>query len=118
MYAIDTRLISINGKPLMAYSRDVNIGDTSLTVEAGTTGFCDPDEPLGKHTDEKKDDPTRTIIRIMCNEGDFCFRLIKKDGETIGATIATCGEEGLETLMRAILFASKVFRDECLELND
>ena len=110
MYAVDERVISINGEPFFAYSRNVNVGETSLTVEVGTTGFTD--------SDETKDDPTRTVLRLMCNDGDFCFRLINKDGETIGATIMTCGKEGLQSLINAIQFAAKVYHDQCLEIDE
>lgn len=118
MYRVENRTISINDEVLEAFTRQVVEGETELLVEAGTTGFQDSDEPLGKHTDEKKEDPTRTILRIKCNEGDFCFRLIKEDDKTVGATIMTCGEEGLMALQKAILFAAKVYRDQCLEIDD
>ena len=110
MYAITEGLAKINGKTVDTFEREISNGKTALEVEAGTTGFVGND---------CRDAGGRTYIGINCICGDFHFEAVKNDnGQTCGITIACCGDDELDAIMKAIEFIHKAIDDQRREVDD
>ena len=110
MYAIEEGLQKINGEMVETFSREVACGHTDLEVEAGTTGYkggcC-------------RDAGGRTYLSLLCLSGDFFFGPIKDDeGHIAGITIACCGDEGLNAIMKALEFCQQAINDQRCDVND
>ena len=110
MYAIEEGLQKINGEMVETFQREVVCGNTDLEVEAGTTGYkggcC-------------RDAGGRTYLSLLCLSGDFFFGPIKDDeGHIAGITIACCGDDALNAIMRAIEFAHHAFDDRRWDVDD
>ncbi len=110
MYAIDTSNHKINDKKVETFLRTVLDGDTHLEVEAGTTGYkggcC-------------RDAGGRTYLSLLCLSGDFFFGPIKDDeGHIAGITIACCGDDALNAIMKAIEFAHQAIDDQRCDVDD
>ena len=110
MYAIDEGLQKINGEMVETFHRDVIDGNTNLEVEAGTTGYkggcC-------------RNAGGRTYLSLLCLSGDFFFGPIKDDdGNIAGVTIACCGDEGLNAIMKALEFAHEAIDDQRCDVDD
>lgn len=110
MYAIEEGLKKINGETVETFSREVVETNTSLLVEAGTTGYkggcC-------------RDAGGRTYLSIICECGDFHFSRVTNDkGQFIGVEIACCGDAGLNAIMKALEFAHEAINDQRCEVDD
>ena len=110
MYAIEEGLKKINGETVETFSREVVETNTSLLVEAGTTGYkggcC-------------RDAGGRTYLSIICECGDFHFSRVTNDkGQFIGVEIACCGDAGLSAIMKALEFAQAALNDQRCEVDD
>ena len=110
MYAIEEGLQKINGEMVETFEREVTCGNTVLEVEAGTTGYkggC------------YRNAGGRTYLSLLCLSGDFFFGPIKDDdGNIAGVTIACCGDEGLNAIMKALEFAHEVIDDQRCDVDD
>lgn len=110
MYAIEKDVLVVNGENVETFKRKAVDGNTEIYVEAGTTGYkggcC-------------RKAGGRSVIRLYCACGDFLFRPIEdKEGDTIGITIAFCGDDGLNALMKALQFTCQVMNDQRCEVDD
>lgn len=110
MFAIEEGLQKINGELVETFQREVVCGNTDLEVEAGTTGYkggcC-------------RNAGGRTYISLLCLNGDFFFRPIKDDeGRFAGITIACCGDEGLNAIMKALEFCQQAINDQRCDVYD
>ena len=110
MVAIEEGLQKINGELVETFQREVVCGNTDLEVEAGTTGYkggcC-------------RNAGGRTYISLLCLNGDFFFGPIKDDeGRFAGITIACCGDEGLNAIMKALEFCQQAINDQRCEVDD
>ena len=99
MFAIEEGLQKINGEMVETFQREVVCGNTNLEVEAGTTGYkggcC-------------RNAGGRTYLSLLCLSGDFFFGPIKDDeGRIAGITIACCGDDGLNAIMKALAFSQQ-----------
>ena len=102
MYAIE--------EGLQNFEREVTCGNTELGVVAGTTGYkggcC-------------RNAGGRTYLSLLCLSGDFFFGPIKDDeGNIAGITIACCGDDGLNAIMKALEFAHEAINDQRCEVDD
>ena len=85
-------------------------GRTALEVEAGTTGF------VGK---DCRNAGGRTYIGINCICGDFYFEPVKNDnGQISGIKIACCGDDGLDSILKALGFVMQALTDQVNEIDD
>ena len=110
MYAIDRSEHSINNKTVNTFLRIAADGDTVLEVEAGTTGFSGGDH---------RDSGSRTYLALLCRRGDFFFGPIKDDEDrTVGIRIASCGDDSLAAMLKAIEFIHHAISDQCCEVHD
>ena len=110
MYAIEEGLQKINGEMVETFQREVVCGNTDLEVEAGTNGYkggcC-------------RDAGGRTYLSLLCLSGDFFFGPIKDDeGHIAGITIACCGDDALNAIMKAIEFAHQAIDDQRCDVDD
>ena len=110
MYAIDTSNHTVNDKKVDTFLRTIHDGDTHLEVEAGTTGFqgacC-------------REAGSRTYLALLCRQGDFFFGPIKDDeGRTVGIRIASCGDDGLDAILKALEFTYHALNDQCSGVDD
>lgn len=104
MYEVKSGLKKINDVVVETFVRKVSEPETSLNVEVGTTGY--------KGTPTRKSGG-RTYIRLGCGTGDFCFEPVTDSlGTVTGIEIAACGDAGLDGLMKALKFASRVLDDQ------
>lgn len=110
MYAIDEGMRKINGAAVETYRREVTETNTSLMVEAGTTGYTGaPGRSAGG----------RTYVSIVCECGDFLFNPVRDEAKrVVGVEIAVCGDAGLNALMKAIDFARQAIGDQRCEVDD
>lgn len=110
MYAINEGLKKINGEYVDTYSREVTDGLTSLTAEAGTTGYSgSPARGAGG----------RTYLCLKADKGDFLFDpVFDKEGKTVGIEVAACGDAGLNALMKALAFIEQALNDLRCEVDD
>ncbi len=110
MYAIEEGLQKINGEMVDTFSREVAETNTSLLVEAGTTGYkggCG------------RENGGRTYVGVVCERGDFHFSLVKNgNGRPVGVRIACCGDDGLDAVMKALEFAHAALNDQRCEVDD
>ena len=61
----------------------------------------------------------RTYLNLMCLDGDFHFIPFKdENGIFKGITIACCGDDALDAIMKALIFTGDVFTDQCCEVDD
>ena len=110
MFAIEESVQKINDVIVETFEREITEGHTELEVEAGTTGYkggcC-------------RDAGGRTYLSLICMTGDFYFGPVKNDeGRITGITIACCGDEGLNALMKALDFAQQAINDQRCEVDD
>ena len=110
MYAIEEGLQKVNGEYVETFEREVTCGNTELGVIAGTTGYkggcC-------------RNAGGRTYLSLLCLSGDFFFDPIKDDeGNIAGITIACCGDDGLNAIMKALEFAHTAINDQRCEVDD
>ena len=110
MYAIDTSNHKINGEKVDTFLRTIHDGETHLEVEAGTTGFqgacC-------------REAGSRTYRALLCRQGDFFFGPIKDDeGRVVGIRIASCGDDGLDAILKALEFTYHALDDQCSGVDD
>ena len=110
MYAINEEVKKINGELVETFEREVVNGNTLLRVEAGTTGYkggcC-------------RDTGSRSYLCIDCLCGDFHFsEVTDEDGTAVGVQIACCGDDGLNTLVKALEFAVQAMNDQRCEVDD
>lgn len=110
MYAIEEGLKRINGEMVGTFSREISESNTSLLVEAGTTGYrggcC-------------RDAGGRTYISVICERGDFHFeKVTDEDGQAVGVEIACCGDAGLNAVMKALEFARETIDDQRCDVDD
>ena len=110
MYAIEERLQKINGETVETFCREALDGDTALLVEAGTTGY---------KGGNRRSAGGRTYFSIVCECGDYHFSLVKNnEDKVVGMDIACCGDDGLNTLMKALEFAHEAINDQRCEVDD
>ena len=110
MYAITEGLAKINGEVVNTFEREVNQGETILQVTVGTTGY---------KKEASRSGGSRTYIGLDCIEGDFHFSPITdEDGDVVGIEIASCGNESLNALLKALTFAYKVLDDQRRDVKD
>ena len=110
MYAITEGVAKINGKLVDTFEREISDGKTALEVEAGTTGFVGED---------CRDAGGRTFIGINCICGDCYFEPVKNDnGQISGVKIACCGDDGLDSILKALGFALQALTDQVNEIDD
>ena len=104
MYAINKGMKRINGVKVDTFSRDVDVFNVSVKVEAGTTGFSRF---------------ARGYVGISVKEGDI-FARVKKDEEgTIrGIEIAVGGCAPLLALLESMEFATRALMETCGENTD
>ena len=110
MFAIEEGLQKVNGEYVETFQRDVVESGTNLQVEAGTTGYkggcC-------------RDAGGRTYLSLRCLAGDFYFGPIKNDeGRVVGITIACCGDDALNAIMKAIDFTREAINDQRCDVDD
>lgn len=109
MYAIKEGLQKINGGLVATFQREVICGDTKLELEAGTTGYKGCCRNAGG----------RTYLSMLCLSGDFFFGPIKDDeGRIAGITIACCGDDALNAIMKALAFSQQALNDQCCDVDD
>lgn len=109
MYAIEEGLQKINGEYVETFQRGVICGETELEVEAGTTGYKGGCRNAG----------SRTYLKLLCMSGDFYFRpIVDEEGNVTGITIACCGDDGLDAILRALEFAHEAIDDQRCEVDD
>jgi hypothetical protein len=110
MFEIREGTVKINDVVVDTFERNVVEKKTVLTVEAGTTGYkgsC------------SRDAGCRTYLNILCLSGDFYFAPIQDEaGNNVGVTIACCGDDGLDAIMKVVDFAREVIDDQRCEVND
>ena len=104
MFAIEEGLQKICGVTVETYRREVAETNTSLTVEAGTTGYTGtPCRKAG----------SRTFVAIVCECGDFVFNPVLDESKRIaGIEISACGDAALDALMKALDFARQAVDDQ------
>ncbi|MBQ1362428.1 MAG: hypothetical protein IIY43_05190 [Oscillospiraceae bacterium] len=110
MFAIEEGLQKINGEMVETFQREVVCGNTNLEVEAGTTGYkggcC-------------RNAGGRTYLSLLCLSGDFFFGPIKDDeGRIAGITIACCGDDGLNAIMKALAFSQQAIDDQRRDVDN
>ena len=110
MYAIEESVQKINGEVVETFQREICDGNTNLEIEAGTTGYkggcC-------------RNAGGRTYLSLLCLSGDFFFGPIRDDdGNIAGITIACCGDDGLNAIMKALEFAHTVINDQRCDVDD
>ena len=102
MYAIKKGKVEINNVQTDTFEREVLDGKTTLRVQAGTTGYKGGGRDAGG----------RTYICIHCFSGDFYFRPVRsRKGKLVGMEVATCGDEGLDAIIRALEFVCAAIDD-------
>ena len=104
MYAIEESVQKINGEVVETFQREICDGNTNLEIEAGTTGYkggcC-------------RNAGGRTYLSLLCLSGDFFFGPIRDDdGNIAGITIACCGDDGLNAIIKALEFAHTAINDQ------
>lgn len=110
MYAIEEGLQKINGETVETFCREAVDGETALLVEAGTTGY---------KGGNRRNTGGRTYFSIICECGDYHFSLVKNnEDKVVGVDIACCGDDGLNTLMKALEFAHEAINDQRCEVDD
>ena len=110
MFAITESVAKINGRNVDTFNREISNGRTALEVEAGTTGFVGED---------CRDAGGRTYVGINCICGDFHFEPVKNDnGQTAGIKIACCGDDGLDSILKALSFVLEALLDQVNEVDD
>ncbi len=110
MFAIEESVQKINGEVVDTFQREVCEGNTLLKMEAGTTGYkggcC-------------RNSGSRTYLNLLCLAGDFYFCPIQdEDGNNVGITVACCGDDGLNAIMKALDFAQEVINDQRCNVDD
>lgn len=110
MYAIAEGLKNVNGVDVETFQHDVEDGSACLQVEAGTTGY------MGGSS---RASGARTFLRIDCLCGDFFFAPITDDDKkNVGFVVATCGDDGLNAIMKALDFCRNALDDQRREVDD
>ena len=111
MFEITKDSVKINDVPTDVFGREASCRSACLLVEAGTTGYRGLDKP--------REESARTYISLKSLDGDFWFRPIREgDGEIAGFRIAGCGDDCLETLIKAADFISKALHEQRARLDD
>ena len=110
MHAITKGLARINGENVNTFEREINQGKTVLEVSAGTTGF---------KKDATRAGGSRTYIALDCVSGDFHFSPITdEEGKIAGIEIASCGNESLDAMLKALDFALDALTDQTRGIED
>ena len=110
MFAIKKGLIKINGESVETFEREVTCGDTELLVTAGTNGYKGSGCRIAGG---------RTYLNLLCTGGDFYFCPFKdENGIFKGITIACCGDDALNAVVKALDFAAEVIDDQRCEVDD
>ncbi len=110
MYAIENGKQAINGVEVATFRRDVSVGDACLVAEAGTTGCSGSGCRMAGG---------RTFLRIGCVSGDFCFiPIVDKARGSIGIAIAGCGDDSLDSIVKALEFCLEALADQYTGVND
>ena len=110
MYAIVEGLRQINDENVHTFIRTIEERNTQICVEAGTTGY--------KGTPCRKSGG-RTFIKFECKFGDFLFEpVFDDDGDVSGIEIATCGDAGLNAIMKALDFVKTAINDQRFRVDD
>ena len=121
MYAIEESVQKINGEVVETFQREICDGNTNLEIEAGTTGYkggCCRNAG-GYKGGCCRNAGGRTYLSLLCLSGDFFFGPIKDDeGNIAGITIACCGDDGLNAIMKALEFAHEAINDQRCEVDD
>ena len=56
---------------------------------------------------------------LTCVSGDFYFEPVENDnGQTCGIKIACCGDNGLDSILKALGFALQALGDQCEGIDD
>ena len=109
MYAIEEGVQKINGEVVDTFMREISDGDTELEIEAGTTGYKGSSRSAGG----------RTFLSLHVTSGDFFFApIVGQDGTITGISIACCGDDGLNAVMKALEFAHEAIDDQRCGLRD
>ena len=104
MYAIRESAQKINGVVVDTFERQVHTEGAVLRVEAGTTG------PTGG----ARASGSRTFLDLTVLYGDYLLEPeCDEDGKVIGIRIASCGDDALEALMKALDFSLHAYVDQC-----
>ena len=110
MYAIEEGMKQINGELVDTFLREVVDGDVVMEIEAGSNGYRGG---CGRSCE------SRTYVSLLCLSGDFYFAPIRdEEGNRVGMKIACCGDDGLNTIRKALAFIRKAIDDQCKDLND
>ena len=110
MYAISEGVAKINGEIVNTFEREVAHGKTVLEVTAGTTGY---------KRDGSRAGGSRTYVGLDCIEGDFHFSPItEEDGSIVGIEIASCGNDSLTALLKALTFVCKALDEQRRDVKD
>ena len=110
MFAIEKGMMKINGEKVETFEREVNCGCAELLVTAGTNGYKGSGCRIAGG---------RTYLDLMCLNGDFHFIPFKdENGIFKGITIACCGDDALDAIMKALIFTGDVLTDQCCEVDD
>lgn len=110
MYAVNEGVAIVNDQEFTVFNRQVETEKGILDVTAGTTGFKGGEREAGG----------RTYLSI---EGCACIDMhadLKKDedGDVTGIELAFCGDNELDALIRALLFAQKTLVDQATGDDD
>ena len=109
-YGQDAMQNDITENEFNTYLDLIGDGRTALEVEAGTTGFVGED---------CRNAGGRTYIGINCICGDFYFEPVKNDnGQISGIKIACCGDDGLDSILKALGFVMQALTDQVNEIDD
>lgn len=110
MYAIEEGRQKINGEVVRTFGRSVTEGTVFMKVEAGTTGYRGG---CGRNRNG------RTYVQVLCLSGDFYFEpVMDDDKKMVGVTIACCGDEGLNAIMKALEFSHEAIDDQRCRVDD
>ena len=110
MYAIEKGMKQINGVVVDTFIREGEEKLSEFKVEAGTTGYTGC---------AYRDGGGRTYLGLSCPEGDYFFHPVKdEDDRVVGIQIAACGDEGLNVIMKMLMFAYEALRDQIFEAEE
>ena len=103
MYGVNEKRAKVNGVTFATHGKAFVGEDTSLRAEAGTTGFRGGDRKSG----------SRAYISLKdLGLTDCLFLPIKdKGGNPCGVEVAVCGDEAIDSLIRAMLFLTDALVD-------
>lgn len=101
MYAVQETTARVNQVDVPVYGTEINKGNTSVIVKAGSTGIAGGERDAGG----------RVYLKFITN-GDFYFEPIDGDeGETIGFRMACSGDSMMQAFKKVLKFTLKVMKD-------